>query len=92
MLQVRPHGIGQAIGQVHQSDQHVEIEYLFFREVRPKSIDIPVVDVMHVAGEFVGKLQRRLLLGTEAAKVPLLERLPVLLDEPDSLRRSEMML
>lgn len=92
MLQVRAQRISQSVGEINQPDKYVEVENLLFREMRLQGGDVGIAHAVDFARELFRELQCCLLFWTEAAVIAVLQRLPILLCQPDSLRRSEMML
>jgi hypothetical protein len=91
-LQIGPQRIRQPVSEIHQTHQNIQIQNLLIGKVGPQGIDIRVVNVLKFARQFLRKLQGCLFVGFETAIVAVLQRLPVILGQPYSLRRSDVML
>ena len=76
-LQIGSQRIGQPVGEVRESDKHIEVDDLFGRKMRLQSIDVGVINVRRLTRQLLGKAERGLLLGSEARVIAGLQRLPI---------------
>ena len=49
-LQLRAQRIGEAVGQVDQADQQIEVDNLLVGELRLQAVDVGVADGVRIAG------------------------------------------
>ncbi len=79
--------IGEAVGQVRQADQQIEVHDLGFREMQLQALNVAVGNRVRIASELLGEIQRGFFLLAEVAMLAILEVLPILSRKPNALGR-----
>src|SRR5271157_3671215 len=91
-LQIGTQRVGEAVGQIGQADQQIEVNDLGVRKVDLQALNVGVGNRVGIAGELLGEVQRSFLFLAEVAVLACVQVLPVVSRQPHALRRGEMML
>ncbi len=91
-LQIASQWVGKAIGQIHQADQHIQINNFAVVEVLFERGDVAVINMVRRAREFFGEGQRGFFFLRKGSRRWIFECLPIVRCKAGSLRRSEMVL
>src|SRR5208283_2545159 len=66
-LHICPQRVGEAVGQIGQADQQIEVNDLGVGKVELQALNICIGNRVRIAGEFLGEVQRGFLLFAEVA-------------------------
>src|SRR5271157_3513937 len=91
-LQIGTQRVGEAVGQIGQADQQIEVNDLGVRKVELQALNVSVGNRVGIAGELLGEVQCGFFLLAEVAVLACLQVLPVVSRESHALRRREMVL